>query len=364
MLLCLAALPYAGQAQQAAQPSAQPTLPAAQMPSAPVPQPSSQPTPTPALPAFPGTISGTVIDIQGAVVVGARITLPRKEPNAPADASQRTAVSSSEGQFTLPNIPPGPFTLLIEAIGFMPQHASGVLRPGESFTLPAIALNVGTSTSVQITASQADIAEAQIGEEERQRVLGVFPNFYVSYIPNPAPLTARQKFELALKTLIDPVNFVLIGAVAGLEQDNNTYAWGEGAQGYAKRYAAAYGTFLDGTLIGSAALPILLKQDPRYFYKGTGSVRQRALYAIANAVVCKGDNHHWQFNYSAVLGGLAAGGLSNLYYPAANREDVSLAFEGSAIGTGITAVTNLLQEFVVHKITPHIPHLPPAAPSP
>ncbi len=364
MLLCLAVFSYAGRgqqpAQQPAQPPSQPVPVAAPAPNAILPQSPSQAT----APALPGSISGTVIDSQGAVIVGARIALSRSDTNPPADAAQPFALSSDQGEFTLPNVPPGPFTLSITATDFMPQHASGTLHPGEDLPLPAIVLNAAASTTIQVSASQAEIAQAQIGEEEKQRVLGLIPNFYVSYIPNPVPLSPRQKFELALRTIIDPVNFVLIGAAAGIEQDNNTYAWGEGAQGYAKRYAGAYGTFFTGTLIGSAALPILFKQDPRYFYKGTGSVRSRALYAIANSVVCKGDNHRWQFNYSAVLGGLAAGALSNLYYPAANREGIALAFEGAALGTGITAVSNLFQEFLVHKLTPHIPHLPPATPNP
>ena len=75
-------------------------------------------------------------------------------------------------------------------------------------------------------------------------------------------------------------------------------------------------------MLGGAVFPSLFKQDPRYFYKGTGSISSRALYAIANSVICKGDNERWQPNYSAILGGIAAGGISNLYYPASNRSGV------------------------------------------
>ena len=95
--------------------------------------------------------------------------------------------------------------------------------------------------------------------------------------------------------------------------------YGQAAHGYAKRYGAAYGDAVISTMIGGAILPSLLKQDPRYFYKGTGSTRSRILYALANAVICKGDNGHWQFDYSGILGALAAGGISNLYYPASSR---------------------------------------------
>jgi hypothetical protein len=101
--------------------------------------------------------------------------------------------------------------------------------------------------------------------------------------------------------------------------------------------------------------PAVLKQDPRYFYKGTGSKKSRVLYALANAVICKGDNRRWQPNYSSVLGSFAAGGISNLYYPAQNRNGVGLTLENGAIGVGATAVANVLQEFVVKKVTPNVP---------
>jgi hypothetical protein len=155
--------------------------------------------------------------------------------------------------------------------------------------------------------------------------------------------------------MVDPVSFVLVGITAGAQQGDDDYAWQQGALGYGKRYAAAYGTFLNSTLLGDAILPILLKQDPRYFYKGTGTVRARILYAIANAVVCKGDNHHWQFNYSAIGGNIAANALSDVYYPAPNRAGAGVTFEGALIGTGFSAITNVIQEFFIRKVTPHVP---------
>ena len=108
-------------------------------------------------------------------------------------------------------------------------------------------------------------------------------------------------------------------------------------------------------MIGSAILPSLLKQDPRYFYKGTGTTRSRILYAIANSVICKGDNGHWQANYSGILGSLAAGGISNIYYPASDREGVNLTIEETVLGIAGSAVQNLFQEFLVKRLTPNIP---------
>jgi len=270
--------------------------------------------------------------------------------------------SSENGQFFFANIPPGPFQLTIAATGFKTQAYSGTLHAGENCVVPQIGLVLATETTQVRVGPQ--IAEEQVKEEEKQRVLGVIPNFYVSYIPNPVPLAPKQKFELAWRTSIDPVTFVLTGAIAGVQQAENDFSgYGQGAQGYGKRYGASYADVVIGTFVGSAILPSLLKQDPRYFYKGTGSVRSRALYAIAQAVICKGDNGHWQPNYSGILGSLAAGGISNLYYPSSDRNGAALTFENTAIGIGEAAAANLFQEFVVRKFTPSVTkHPPPAAP--
>jgi hypothetical protein len=242
----------------------------------------------------------------------------------------------------------------ITSAGFATQAFLGNLRSGENNVVPQIVLMIATAvTEVRVVPPQIEIAEEQIKEQEKQRALGVIPNFYVSYVPNAAPLAPKQKFELAWKEMVDPVTFGLTGAIAGIQQAQNDFSgYGQGAQGYAKRYGASYADTVTGTLIGSAILPSLLKQDPRYFYKGTGSKRSRVLYAVANSVICKGDNGHWQANYSGILGGLAAGGISNLYYPAKDRNGAGLTFENALIGIGATAAANILQEFVIRKLTP------------
>jgi ABC-type enterobactin transport system permease subunit len=81
-------------------------------------------------------------------------------------------------------------------------------------------------------------------------------------------------------------------------------------------------------------------------------------------VICKGDNGHWQFDYSAILGGLASGGISNLYYPASDRNGVGLTFENALIGIGANAAANLLQEFLIRKLTPNLPNTAPATATP
>ena len=304
---------------------------------------------------IPGSISGTVVDQSGAVVAGARVRLTGKGQSG-LQESRSDTLSDNDGKFSFANVAPGPFQLTVTVAGFATQTSSGILHAGENYVVPAAALAVATAvTDVEVGIPRSEVAEEQIKIEEHQRVLGVLPNFFVSYIPNAAPLNSKQKFQLAWKTVLDPVTFVFVGGVAGVQQAQNHFpGFGQGAQGYGKRFGADYADTVSGTFIAGAILPALLKQDPRYFYKGTGSKKSRVLYAIANAVICKGDNGRWQTNYSNILGSLAAGGISNLYYPAQSR-GVGLTFENAGLSIGGSAFSNLFQEFVIKKLTPKAP---------
>lgn len=307
----------------------------------------------------PGTISGTVVDPSGAAVAGARVTLARESESAKPETR-----TDDNGQFTFVNVAPGTLQLTVAADGFAAKTLSVTLHPAENYSAPRIALALAAAkTEVQVTVPRVEVAEEQIKQEEKQRVLGVIPNYYAVYVPDAAPLNVKQKFKLAWKSSVDPVTFLLTGAVAGAQQADNVFkGYGQGAQGYGKRYGADYADLVSNTFIGSAILPSLLKQDPRYFYKGTGSTRSRILYALKNSVMCKGDNGRWQPNYSDILGSLAAGGLSNLYYPADDRHGAALTFENTALGIGATAVANLLQEFVIRRLTPNARNHDPSKP--
>ena len=299
-----------------------------------------------------GSISGSVVDASGAVVAGARVKLTRGD----ASPSQET-LSGADGQFSFSGVAPGPVQLMIAADGFQAQTTTGTVQPGTLLVVPRVTLPVALAmTEVKVALSAPEIAQEQIEQQEKQRVLGVIPNFYISYVPNAVAMNPRQKFSLAFKTITDPVTFGIVGVIAGVQQAQNDFSgYGQGAAGYAKRYGASYANLASGTLIGGAILPSILKQDPRYFYKGTGTKRSRAFYAIANAVICKGDNGRWQPNYSNMLGSLAAGGLSNLYYPSSDRQGVRLTFETALIGIGVTGAVNVLQEFFIPKFSTNVP---------
>jgi hypothetical protein len=308
-----------------------------------------------AKPQSGGNISGTVLDARGAEVTGARVTLEINGSNSP-----RTMTTDDSGSFQFNAIQPGTFKLTVSSPGFASWETTDlVLLPGQSYEMPPVVLEVAPiNTNIEVVLSPHDVAEEQIHAEEKQRVLGVFPNFYVAYVWNAAPMSSGQKFRLAIRSTVDPVSIGISGVVAGVEQWQNDFSgYGQGAQGYAKRFGASYADGFIGTMLGSAILPSILHQDPRYFYKGTGSIPSRALYAIGSVVICKGDNGHWQPNYSNVLGSLAAAAISNLYYPSSDRDGAGLTISNSLIGTASSAISALFQEFLVKKISRGIPPL-------
>jgi hypothetical protein len=299
-----------------------------------------------------GSINGTVVDQSGARITGASVKLVRE-----GDSSGTEVLSDENGQFSFSNVAPGPFHLTITSEGLSSQEFSGNMHPGEAYVTPLIRLIIPTQvTEVRVSLTPEEVVDAQVKDQEKQRVFGFIPNFYVSYVPDAPPLRPKHKFGLAWKSATDPVTFAAVGVVAGFDQAGDRWgAYGQGAKGYARRFGASYGDVFAGTFIGSAILPTVLKQDPRYFYKGRGSKRSRILYALANSVICKGDNGRWQPNYSSIAGNLAAGGISNLYYPANDRNGIGTVATTALIRLGETAVANIFQEFVASKVTPNLP---------
>jgi len=304
-------------------------------------------------------IAGTVTAPDGNVIVGAQVTLVSKPSKL-----QQTAHTDGEGSFHFTGLPSGTFQITVTANGFAPWVSHDiVLSANQQYQVPELALEIASaSTTVHAAFSGYDLAEQQMHIQEKQRVLGVFPNFYTSYVWKAEPLTAGQKFRLAWRSSIDPVTFLTTGAIAGAEQWNNNFAdYGPGFAGYAKRYGANYADGFIGLMLGGAVLPSILHQDPRYFYKGTGSIRSRALYALSTVVIARGDNGRWQPNYSNVLGTFAAGGISNAYYPA-NDRGFQLTIENSLIGLAAGGGTALLQEFLIRKISRGVPPAPSTQP--
>ena len=295
-----------------------------------------------------GHITGTVTDANGDTLSGATVAL-----GGPVLTGPRTVMSNDKGFFEFGDLDPGTYNVSVSAKGFENWTSPDVIvKPGQYVILPGSELRITAAlTTVSVVYSPEEIATQQVKIEEQQRVLGIFPNYYVVYDKNPVPLTTRLKFNLAFKTYVDPINFVAIGVLAGINQAADVPDYRQGMKGYAERYGAAAADGLSDIMIGGAILPSLLHQDPRYHYQGTGTSKSRALHALAAPFVCKGDRGHLQPNYSSVSGDLASAALSNAYYPAANR-GAGLVFENLAINTAERMLSTLAQEFILQKFTP------------
>lgn len=194
--------------------------------------------------------------------------------------------------------------------------------------------------------TQHDEAAQQIKEQEKQRVVGVVPQFNTTYHWNAASMSPSQKMGLALRSMTDPFQFAAAFLVAGYHEalDEDT-GFGWGVEGLGKRAGAAYLDAFDGAIIGNGIYPILFRQDPRYFRMGHGTVGHRILYSLATNVIAKHDNTgRWEPNYSNVLGNITSGAISNLYYPSKNT-GVGLAISNGFIVTAEGGLGSLFEEF-------------------
>jgi hypothetical protein len=188
-------------------------------------------------------------------------------------------------------------------------------------SIPPAAAESGNQTSpAQNATTEDEQRRKQLDQEEHQRVLGVMAAFNTTRNKNAPPLTAAQKYQLFFKSATDPWPFAVAAFGAGIDQADNSFPeYGQGVQGYAKRFGAAYTDYFTGNFFGNAVLTSILHEDPRYFQKGTGSFTSRALWASASTVWCKRDSGTWGPNYANVIGNLMGSAISNVYYPESDR---------------------------------------------
>jgi Carboxypeptidase regulatory-like domain len=302
--------------------------------------------------ASTASITGTVLDSNHEVLPGARVIAA-----GPSSSTFRSVEAGSNGQFEFIGLPAGIYQLKVTAAGMNNFTSSEIsLHEGET-RLISVTLSVfGGTTSVTVSGGADEVAEQQMQIAVRQRVGGVLPNFYSSYDWNAPPMGAKQKLELSFRSIIDPVSLLTIAGTAGVQQYRNTFpGYGRGIEGYGKRFGANLADNVTGVLVSRGVYPSIFHQDPRYFYKGTGSIHSRLLYAISAAVIARGDDGRWKPNYSHVLGNFSAAGISNLYYPASDRGPSLVLFNGLS-ATASTAFSNVLREFVFKRATSHLPN--------
>jgi hypothetical protein len=297
-----------------------------------------------------GSILATVLDVNGDGVPGAQITLTNN-----GTLQHYTLPSGENGEFAFSGVPPGTYLIAVEAKGFEPYACSEfTISAGQVYEIPSIQLSIATQKQMIVVRPTEVIAQMQVKAQEKQRLVGVLPNFYTSYVWDAAPLNTKQKFSLTRRDIFDPGSLLGVGVAAGIEQANNSFAgYGQGAAGYGKRFGAGLGNRLIGDFMSHAVFPSIFHQDPRYFYQGSGSVKSRLMHAASWAVIARGDSGHSMPNYSYLLGDLTAAALSNLYYPRADR-GAGLTFTNFAIEVAGRAGEGVIREFVKKHLTKNV----------
>jgi Carboxypeptidase regulatory-like domain len=298
------------------------------------------------------SVSGTIIDSSGAVVAGAAVSLLRN-----GEAQVTSVPSGADGGFTFGNLSPGSFVITVTTNGFQQANSANVaLTENQTYHVPNIVLAVaGTSTEVVVRPTEV-IAAQQMKAEEKQRLLGIVPDFYVSYVWDAAPLNTKQKFSMELRDIFDPTTFIGVSIGAGIQQARNTFpGFGQGAAGYGKRWGALFANGRTSDFLSRAVFASMFHQDPRYFYQGSsGSTWSRTKHAVGYAFVARSDSGHVMPNYSYFLGTVCAGALSNVYYPDSSR-GAGLVFENAALGFAGRSAQNLAHEFLFKHLTKHVP---------
>ena len=293
-----------------------------------------------------GSILGTVVDSNNDTISNATVILqtPVGEP--------RTVITKDDGSFAFHDVTAGiAYQIAVTAQGYGGWSSSVTVEPGQEKSLTDIALRImATHRAITVTYSSKEVAAQQLKAEEQQRVLGFIPNMFVTYEPHPEPLTTGMKFHLAYKGLTHPTFFAFEALWAGVEQGADMTDYHQGARGYAERFGANLASGTSEALFANAVLPSLLHQDPRYFYRGSGTKGSRAWHAVLAPLVCQGDNGRSQPNYSQVGGSLISAALSNTYYPDSQR-GAGLVFTNFGTSMGLHIALGLAQEFVLGRFT-------------
>jgi hypothetical protein len=193
---------------------------------------------------------------------------------------------------------------------------------------PVAAIGQETSTLPDApSSSQIQSGPLNLEQDGKQHQLSknhifwVIPNYRSD--ENPAeikPLTVGAKMKVAFDDSFDPSAFLVAGIFAGMAMaQRQSTSFGTGAQGFAKYYGGAFADQAIGNIMSEGLFPVFLHQDPRYFVKGTGGFWKRTGYAISREIITRGDDGRNHFNTSELAGNAVAAGISNLYYPAADR---------------------------------------------
>ena len=295
-----------------------------------------------------------MLDATGAPVSGVQVKFTRG-----AILPVLATSTSQDGEFSFTNVAPGPFELSVAVAGFKTKTVSAVLPANENYLAPAITLELASVvTDVTVKLTTEEVSAEQIKMQEQQKLLAVIPNYYATYVADAAPMRPKQKFGLAWKLAIDPVTFdcrdhCRRGAA------NTQWPATDRVRQVMGIVSARVRRLLYRHVHQQCDSAVDSETGPTLFLQRHGHGEVADYVALAMSVVTKGDNGHWQPNYSGLLGSLATGGISNLYYPGGSRNGFETTLNNTLIGIGTSAGVNILQEFVFRKVTPKKPPVDP-----
>jgi hypothetical protein len=188
-----------------------------------------------------------------------------------------------------------------------------------------VAQNALTASAEDRVTPQETAPSPQESQEKRSgtsndRILWTMPNFLAVEDADKIPsLTPGQKFKVVARGVFDPVEFVLVGFVAGLGQSNSNPSYGQGAEGYAKRYGTSYADNSTRNFMPRAVSPSLLHQDPRYYQLGHGGFLKPG-QALGRVIIKRSDSGHTQLSYSVLMGGVSAAAIAtDTHHPGVKR---------------------------------------------
>jgi len=222
------------------------------------------------------------------------------------------------------------------------------------FTAAMFAATIAFATVPALSAqAQLDNTRATAPADPQQpapqqidkRIAGVLPNYRTADGSVPfKPISPKYKLTIAAKDSFDSPNYVIGGIFAGVAQLNNSHPdFGQGLEGYGRRYVTAYADQVIGNMLTEGFMPVLLKEDPRYFRKGTGGVWGRLGYSLTRTLVTKNDSGRNMFNFAEVVGNGMGASIANAYYP--EERGAADTFSRMATQIATDSLSNVLKEF-------------------
>jgi hypothetical protein len=218
--------------------------------------------------------------------------------------------------------------------------ASGQV-PSSQSELPGSPIAEARSSSSQQSNTSHDGRDERSSIESGRETLTEQADYFV-------PMTSRERWDHYAYSLVEPQAIVFLAIQAGLNQARNTpHEWGQGAEGYGRRFGSAYGEHLMASTV-SNAIAFGVHEDNRYFKSERTGVG-RLSYAITSALLARHDDGSRSISFSALAGGAAGAFISRTWQPHSTNSAGNAAVSfGYAIAA--RAGANVVREFLPRRL--------------